>query len=193
MKMFDIPRPAKQTMRSVIAKVLCMTLMTLSVLFDQITKKIVVENMTLRQDIPVIEGVLHWKYIHNEGAAWGILDNHPTFLLVLSTLAILALLVYFIWTNSQRMWWMASIGMVAGGGIGNMIDRVAQGYVVDFISAEFISFPVSFPVFNVADSFVCVGVGLMVFLLIRDMISEIRTEKMNKEADGNKESDHRHE
>ncbi len=178
MKLPKFPRPAKQTKRSLIAKALCLALMIVSVVFDQLTKKAVVENMYLYQDIPVIKGIFHWKYIHNTGAAFGMLKDQRIVFLVLSTVTIIGLLIYLIWTNSQRMWWMTAIGMLAGGGIGNMIDRVAQGYVVDFISAEFINFPV----FNVADCFVCIGVGLMMFLLIRDMIAETRAEKAKREA-----------
>ncbi len=164
--------------RSLYAKILCFGLMVFAVVADQITKLIVLEHMTLGEEIPLWRGVFHWKYIQNRGAAFGMLADRREVFLVLSTVAIIALLVYLFRTRTTRFWWLSSIGMIVGGGIGNMIDRIAYGYVVDFMYVKLINFAV----FNVADCFVTVGAGILFFLMIRDIIKEERAEKAKKKA-----------
>lgn len=164
-----VARPKKQF----IAKAVCLALVLVSIALDILTKQIVVRNMALHEEIPLIDGVFHWKYIQNRGAAFGMLADNRTVFLVISTVAIIGLLVYLVVTKSDRMWWMAAIGMLVGGGIGNMIDRIALGYVVDFIYVALIDFAV----FNIADCFVCVGVGLLIYLTVLDVIRETKAQK----------------
>lgn len=145
----------------------------LTVVLDQITKLLAVKFLEPIPTKPIIEGVIHLTYHINRGAAFGILaDNRWVFMLI-STLLIVGLSVYLYMGRAQNALYGISISMIIGGGIGNMIDRVALGYVVDFIDFRLINFAI----FNGADSFVCVGSGLLILALIIDIIKESGREK----------------
>ena len=141
---------------------------------DQLTKLLVAENMTLYQSISVIPSTFNLTYIHNKGAAFGMLANHRWVFMVVSTVAIIGMGVYLFRFCKEKMLFKVGLALVVSGGIGNMIDRIAYGYVIDMIEATFIEtlFGWSFAIFNVADSFVCVGAGLVIFCLVRDIIKE---------------------
>jgi signal peptidase II len=95
---------------------------------------------------------------------------------VLSTVAIVAILVYLFWKKPQNKLLLASLILITGGGIGNMIDRVFLGYVIDFL--DFCAFPSLWMwIFNVADVFVCVGAGLLALWMILDTVKETKAEK----------------
>ena len=148
---------------------------------DQLTKILVSSNMEVFESIPVIPKVFDITYIHNKGAAFGMLANHRWVFMVVSTIAIIAMSVYLFRFCKEGMFFKVGLALVISGGIGNMIDRIFLGYVVDMIEATFIEslFGWSFAIFNVADSFVCVGAGIVVFCLIRDIIKEGKKEKKN--------------
>ena len=107
--------------------------------------------------VPIIEDVLHLTYLENTGAAFGILKDNRWVFLVISTVAIAGIIFYFIKFMPQNKLFQLSLAFILGGGIGNMIDRILLGYVVDFIDFRLINFAI----FNVADSFVCIGAALM--------------------------------
>lgn len=148
---------------------------------DQLTKILVSTNMEVYESIPVIPKVFDITYIHNKGAAFGMLANHRWVFMVVSTIAIVAMSVYLFRFCKEGMFFKVGLALVISGGIGNMIDRIIFGYVVDMIEATFIEtlFGWSFAIFNVADSFVCVGAGIVIFCLIRDIIKESKKEKNN--------------
>ncbi len=129
------------------------------VLLDWISKYIAVAYLKPISSIPIIKDVLHLTYVENRGAAFGMLQNQRWIFMVISTIVI-AVLIFVIVKFGKRLHplMMTGISFALGGGIGNMIDRTLYGYVVDFIDFTLIDFAV----FNLADSFVCVGVGLMV-------------------------------
>jgi signal peptidase II len=132
-----------------------------SVILDQITKMLVVNGMALYESIPLIKNVLSFTYIHNYGAAWGMLSDHRWVFIVVTALAIIVMPIFLY--KYRNLHWMfgLSLSLIIGGAIGNMIDRVFLGYVVDFIQATFIDFPV----FNVAD--ICVVCGaIMMFVYV---------------------------
>ena len=124
----------------------------------------------------LINKLIGLTYITNDGAAWGMLDNHRWVFMLTSTVAILAMGAYLYLGFSQNKLYDISLAVIISGGIGNMIDRVALGEVVDMIELLFIDFPV----FNVADSLVCVGAGLLILALVLDIIKE--SKKGNKDA-----------
>lgn len=148
---------------------------------DQLTKILVSSNMEVYESIPVIPKVFDITYIHNKGAAFGMLSNHRWVFMVVSTIAIVAMSIYLFRFCKEGMFFKVGLALVISGGIGNMIDRIFLGYVVDMIEATFIEtlFGWSFAIFNVADSFVCVGAGIVIFCLIRDIIKESKKEKEN--------------
>ena len=143
---------------------------------DQLTKWLTVVNLEEYESFPLWQDVLHFTYVKNTGMAFGMLKDHRWVFMVFSTIAIVALIVYLFRFRPESCWMQVSMAMIIGGGIGNMIDRVLLGYVVDFIDFTLINFAV----FNVADSFVCIGAGIMILCLVLDLIKEIKLEKAQK-------------
>lgn len=131
---------------------------------DQLTKWLTTVYIKPVEDgITIIPHVLDFSYVENQGAAWGVFDGERWFLVALTSIVILALLV-FVLVGKLRRFPMFNISavLIIAGGIGNLIDRLVNGFVVDFIKTTFMSFPV----FNVADCFVVIGsVLLLVFFL----------------------------
>ena len=146
---------------------------------DQLTKWLAVVYLQNGDSVYVIPGVFRFVFVKNDGAAFGMLDNHRWVFMILSTVAIIGLLI-FLWRKppKSRLCRIA-MAFLIGGGIGNMIDRVLLGYVIDFL--DFCAFPSLWKwVFNVADAFVTVGTGMIMFYLIREIILEMREEKKKK-------------
>ena len=163
------------------AIIISIVLMIVSVVADQVTKYLVVANMELHESIDVIPGVFRFTYIHNDGAAFGSLDNARWIFMILSTVAIVAILGYLFWKKPQDKLLLSALILVTGGGIGNMIDRIRLGYVIDFI--DFCAFPkIWMWIFNVADICVCVGAGLLALWMILDTVKQMKAEKAQKLA-----------
>lgn len=139
---------------------------------DQLTKYLVSSQMRLYQSIPLIPKVLSLTYITNDGAAWGMLDEHRWVFMLFSTVGIIAFVLYLFGKKNGDLLIDLGLALVIGGGVGNMIDRVASGEVVDFIHATFLDPIGGFPIFNGADCFVCVGAAILLFGLVRQMIRE---------------------
>ena len=149
-----------------------------SVGIDQITKYLAVKYLMPIGTFPIIEDVLHLTYVENTGAAFGMMKDSRWVFMTVSTVAILAI-VYVLYKYGLEMPFASfCLSMILGGGIGNMIDRIALGYVVDFVDFRLINFAV----FNGADSFVCVGAFLLVIYLFRDIAKESKAAKNKAEA-----------
>ncbi len=148
-----------------------------SVLLDQLIKYLTVMYLKPVGTVPLIEKVLHLTYVENTGAAFGMLKDSRWVFMAVSTLAIIGVTVYVFVRKPTNKWERVSLALIVGGGIGNMIDRVLLGYVVDMIDFRLINFAV----FNFADMCVCVGAGLMVLTL---MISIIRESRRDRAAAG---------
>ena len=148
-------------------------LVALGIIADQLTKWLAVEFLKPTDTVPIIEGVIHLTYVENPGAAFGMLKDAPWVFNTLSVIAIAAILGYLYLGRAQSKLYAISLAMIASGGIGNMIDRISLKYVVDFIDFRLINFAV----FNGADSFVCVGAGLLILAMILDIIKEAKTTK----------------
>ena len=135
----------------------------LAVAADQWTKWIVVENIPLYGRVEFWPGVLSWTYAQNTGAAWSMLEGQRwLFVLIFAALTVLLLLEYFKFHMSFTILERWLIAAVYAGGLGNIIDRVRLGYVVDMIHTDFMDFPV----FNVADCFITCGcIGLIIHLI----------------------------
>ena len=140
-----------------------------SVALDQLTKWLAVVYLQGEPSFPIWQDVLHFTFVKNKGAAFGMLSEHRWVFMILSTVTIVGLSIYlFRFSKKNHKIVNICLAMIIGGGIGNMIDRIALGYVVDFIDFRLINFAV----FNGADSFICVGAGLMILFLVRDIIHE---------------------
>lgn len=146
------------------------------IFLDQLTKYLAVIFLKGSAPAIIIKNIFRFTYLENRGAAFGMLSNHRWVFLVISTVAIIAIIIYMLKFKPQSKLEITAIAFMAGGGIGNMIDRIALGYVIDFI--DFYAFPKVWSyVFNVADSFVCVGAGLLILYLILELIKETKTLK----------------
>lgn len=148
----------------------------LIICLDQWTKALVTEKVALHEELPSIFGIFHITHTENDGAIWGILSGQ-TWLFILIMIIFLAALLLMIWRRwVTKKFELICLSLIAGGGIGNMIDRVAYGKVTDMIEFDF----VSFPVFNVADCFITIGcAALMIYLLFFDHSIRKASEKKN--------------
>ena len=159
-------------------RTLCNLLLALivivGILADQLSKSLAIRYLLPIDTKPLWQGVLHLTYVENRGAAFGMLASNRWVFMIVSTVAILGLLVWFFFFIKKPTYLGTSaIALIVSGGIGNMIDRVAVGYVVDFVDFRLINFAV----FNVADIFVCIGAGLLVLAILLEPDSK-------KDADG---------
>lgn len=155
-------------------------IIALGIAIDQFTKWLAAVYLKPVVDVPIIDGVLHLRFHLNSGAAWGMLEDAPYVFNTLSVIIIIGMSFYlFLGHTTSRLGAIAS-AMIISGGVGNMIDRVLYGEVTDFIYFKLINFPI----FNGADSFVCVGAGLLVLALVLEIIKEEREKKANGKNNG---------
>ena len=131
---------------------------------DQLTKKAAVSHLQGQPDMIIWDGVFQLHYLENKGAAFSMLEN-ASILFIIVAIIMLAVIVYVLTkvpAGKRYMIWHICLSMIAAGAIGNMIDRIKLSYVIDFLYFSLINFPV----FNVADICVTVGVALLcVFVL----------------------------
>ncbi len=143
----------------------------LIIIFDIITKRVAVFSLKDISTVPIIQDILHLTYVENRGAAFGMLQNQRWIFMIITVIVIIAI-IYFK-TKNKLTSKLLDLGLsfVLGGAVGNMIDRVILGYVVDFIDFQIINFPV----FNVADIFVVIGaIILVIFYIFFDKAEEKR-------------------
>lgn len=155
-----------------------LAIIVVTVFLDQITKYLTIFYLKPLDTFPIIQDVLHLTYVENTGAAFGMMKDSRWVFMLFSTVAIVGILVYMFWKRPTDKLLCVSLSFIVGGGIGNMIDRTLLGYVVDMIDFRLIDFAV----FNVADSFVCVGAGMMMLYLVLDTIRETRAERAAKSS-----------
>jgi len=145
-------------------------LMAAIVVLDQVTKAIVVRSLDLHEYIPLVDGLLSLSHVRNRGAAFGFLSDwdvpyQSALLAVLSLAALLAIAIYFWRLPAAARLPRAALALVIGGALGNLVDRVRLGYVVDFVHVYWRQH--QWPDFNVADSAITVGVTLLVLDILR--------------------------
>ncbi len=136
------------------------------VLADQLVKYIVVQEMLKGQSIPILEGVFHITRVHNTGAAFSFLQGKQTLLIGFTAAILLVGLVYLLRharRRDRKRFLMTALAFLLGGGVGNLLDRIFRGFVVDYLDFRV------FPVFNLADIFVCCGcVMICLYILFLD-------------------------
>ena len=147
-------------------------IIAVGVALDQLTKWIATTYLKPIHDFPLIKDVFHLTYSENPGAAFGILSNDRWVFMTFSSVMIVALAIYLFYPKKtqSRVLFGIAVSLVISGGIGNMIDRIAYGKVVDFFYFKLINFAI----FNVADVFVCVGAGLMLLDVVLELIDEVK-------------------
>ncbi len=156
--------------RTVFEYIIYTAVIAVGISLDQLTKLLSVLYLKPITTLPIIKNVIHLTYVENRGAAFGMLADQRWIFITVSTVAIVAMLIYLYLGHAENTLMAISLAMIISGGIGNMIDRIALGYVVDFIDFRLINFAV----FNGADSFVCVGAGLLLLSIILPETKERR-------------------
>ena len=147
---------------------LVLAIVAVTIIVDQLTKFLVVKYMTLGQSISVIDNFLYITSHRNEGAAWGILQGKMIFFYVV-TLVVIGLVILWIrkLDIKKEKLLVIALSLILGGALGNFIDRVMYQHVVDFINTYIFGY--DFPIFNIADSALCIGVFLMAVYSILDI------------------------
>lgn len=133
----------------------------LILLLDQFTKLAVAKNLLLNQSTPLISGVVHLTLIHNRGAAFGILKNQTTLFILVSIFAVV--LIYSVLRKGKYKkfsFYSLSLALILAGAVGNLIDRLRFGYVIDFLDLRV------WPVFNVADSAITAGAIMLGWIIL---------------------------
>ncbi len=133
----------------------------LVIIFDQLTKYYVVSNFYLGESVPVIENIFHWTYILNPGAAFGMFEGSRWFFVVIAIGVLVG--IWYMKDEINEGGWMMQYGaaLFSGGAIGNLIDRARSGLVIDFFDFRI------WPVFNVADIAICVGVAMILWKVLQ--------------------------
>jgi len=129
---------------------------------DQLSKLLVLRYIKPEDTIPLLKGIFHLTYCENRGAAFGILQGRFGLLFITTLLVIIAVTVYMIKKRPQSLTLTTSVTLLIGGAIGNLIDRVCRGFVIDFLDFRLIHFPI----FNIADCFVVCGAILLVIYVL---------------------------
>ena len=157
------------------------------VLLDQVSKHFVCTNLKPVGNIPIIKGILDFTYVENKGAAFGILSDNRIVFMVFSVI-IIAVLGYIVaMYHGQSKLFDVCLGLIVGGGVGNMVDRAFLGYVIDFI--DFCAFDFWIWVFNIADCAVVIGCILAVIFVLFDKKAQNMVERKSSKSAENEENE----
>lgn len=140
----------------------------LIVLFDQVTKQLAAHDLQGGEVKILIPGLVQLHYAQNTGMAFSMFSGARWVFVVLTTILCVGVLIYMFKDKCSSLWLYWSLGVIAAGGIGNLIDRVLYGYVVDFIEPVF----VNFAIFNIADCAVTCGAVSFVLCLLADLFKK---------------------
>ena len=126
-------------------------------IIDQLVKHLVVSAMHLGQSLPVIKGIFHITYVLNPGAAFGMLEHQRWFFILVALAAVLLGAAFYKKLQQESFLMRSGAGLLLGGAVGNLADRIQSGLVVDFLDFRI------WPVFNIADIAICAGAGILIF------------------------------
>ena len=150
----------------------------LVIALDQFTKWLIVKNFELGESVKVIENFLYITSHRNRGAAWGILQGQMWFFYIITVIVIIGIVYYMQKAAKDNKLLGISLALMLGGAIGNFIDRLFRKEVVDFVNTYIFGY--DFPVFNIADSALVIGVGL---LMIQMLLEERKMKKEKAHGD----------
>lgn len=141
-------------------------LITLIVLIggDQFTKYLISSSMQLGQSQEIIDNFFYFTYAHNTGVAWGMLAGHLWLFIIVALISAVLMIIFFKRTRKEEILTRFGLVLTFAGMIGNLADRIVLGYVRDFI--DVIIFNYNFPIFNIADVAVVIGVALIIIEII---------------------------
>ncbi len=153
----------------------CSVMIFLIIAFDQITKYFASVNLKNADAVGFIPGLVQFRYAENTGMAFSMLSGARWVFILVTVIACVLVLYYLFSDRCKSLWLYWSLGVIVSGGIGNLIDRIKFGYVVDFIEPTF----VDFAVFNIADCAVTCGAVSLISYLVYDMIKDSKQSKEN--------------
>lgn len=130
-----------------------------ALVLDQVTKMWVMQNMALGQSVPP-DGMVRFTHVRNTGVAFGLFPNQTFIITLLAIAGLIVLLIYYRLSPFRNIYTYLGLGFILGGSSGNLIDRIRLGYVTDFIDLRV------WPVFNIGDSAVVLGTGLMLYYFL---------------------------
>lgn len=136
-------------------------LSSIFLLIDIVVKLLVSGNMILHQSIKIIDNFFYITYVKNTGAAWSILSGKQYFLILVSLVVIVGLFFYLCKKNDFSKVEIIGYSLLIAGAVGNLIDRIIYGYVIDYLN--FYIFNYDFPIFNIADT--CIVIGIMLLFI----------------------------
>lgn len=137
----------------------------LIIVIDQVTKWIIASSMKIGDSYEVIPNFLNITSHRNNGAAWGILSGKMFFFYIITVIILIVLVLFFIKEAQYNLFMQLAISLLFAGALGNFIDRLFNGEVVDFIDTNIFGY--DFPIFNVADSSLTIGVILVIIALLK--------------------------
>ena len=134
------------------------------VLLDQVTKKLALSKLKGKEPFKLIKNVLHLDYVTNEGAAWGVMSGKQTLFIIITSIILVVIIYIYIKTPKTKYYlpFRISLVLLLSGAIGNLIDRIINNYVHDFIYFILIDFPI----FNVADCYVTISAFMLIILTL---------------------------
>ena len=138
----------------------------IAVVIDQLAKIIISSKVALDSSFPIVKGFWYITNVHNTGAAFSILEGSRLLFISVGIIAIVLIGLYYRSLENKIDYDVVTFSLLIGGIIGNMIDRIIHGYVIDFLS--FNIFGYNFPVFNLADTFIVVAIILLIFRIIKE-------------------------
>ena len=144
-------------------KLLSLVIIVVGIVADQIFKNWIVANIQLGDTEKIWPNVLSLTYIKNDGAAWSSFSGQQWFFLVLTPI-VLVVALWFLWKKMAQNWYFIGLTLIITGALGNFIDRIRQGFVVDMFQTEFINFPI----FNIEDILLSVGFVLLFIAILTD-------------------------
>ncbi|UXR77030.1 MULTISPECIES: signal peptidase II [unclassified Staphylococcus] len=151
---------------------LSLTILIIVLIADQLTKWVIATQMMIGESFNVIPNFLSITSHRNDGAAWGILSGQMYFFYLITIVIIIALIVFYIKEAKDHMLMQVAISLLLGGAIGNFIDRLLNGQVVDFVDTNIFGY--DFPIFNIADASLTIGVVILVIILLTDKSNDKR-------------------
>ena len=159
-------------------KILIIAMITLAL--DQITKVLASTFLILNENRKIIKNFFYLTLCHNNGAAWGLMSKYPFIIIIISLVALIVIYHFtFCFKTNKRN--NLAFGLLLGGLVGNLTDRVIFGYVRDFL--DFIIFHYDYPVFNVADIAIVIGVLLIIYSTIKgDDLSEDNSKRIKRKT-----------
>lgn len=141
--------------------IISLILAVVIVIVDQLLKMLVVNTIKMNGTVEILGGIVKFDYVENRGMAFGMLQNYRWIFIIFTLIVIMGLIIYMIKLKPTNKLFITSITLIVGGGIGNLIDRIILGYVVDYIQLSFFN-----PVCNFADYCITIGTVLLIIYII---------------------------